>query len=97
MHVGWVPDERGVYHGQLAVLVKPNGMLGACYLAAIRPLRTLIVYPRMMRDVGQRWRDNAAERSATPAGRPPRRGMHMNRTPARRAKRGRSRCRPRGP
>jgi Protein of unknown function (DUF2867) len=66
MHVGWIPDERGVYSGQLAVLVKPNGRLGACYLAAIRPLRNLIVYPRIMRDVGQRWRDNAAERSATP-------------------------------
>ena len=54
MHAGWVPDADGAYRGQLAVLVKPNGMAGAAYLAAIRPFRNLIVYPRMMprRDPG---------------------------------------------
>jgi hypothetical protein len=60
MHVGWVPDGDGAYRGQLAVLVKPNGMLGAGYLAAIRPFRKLIVYPRMMRDLARRWRAGAA-------------------------------------
>ena len=25
MHLGWVPDGNGGYHGQIAVLVKPNG------------------------------------------------------------------------
>jgi Protein of unknown function (DUF2867) len=60
MHVGWVPDGDGAYRGQLAVLVKPNGMLGAGYLAAIRPFRNLIVYPRMMRDLARRWRAGAA-------------------------------------
>ena len=55
MHVGWVPD-GDAYRGQLAVLVKPDGMLGAGYLAAIRPFRNLIVYPRMMRDLARRWR-----------------------------------------
>ena len=55
MHVGWVPDGAGAYRGQLAVLVKPNGWLGAGYLAAIRPFRNLIVYPRMMRDMARRW------------------------------------------
>jgi hypothetical protein len=28
MHVGWVLDETGGYHGQMAVLVTPNGLLG---------------------------------------------------------------------
>ncbi len=60
MHLGWVPDDSGGYRGQLAVLVKPNGVLGAGYMAAIRPFRNLIVYPRMMRDLGKRWQAGAA-------------------------------------
>ncbi|MFE0376516.1 DUF2867 domain-containing protein [Streptomyces inhibens] len=31
MHIGWVPDGAGGYRGQMAVLVKPNGLLGAVY------------------------------------------------------------------
>ena len=45
MHVGWVPDDAGGYRGQMAVLVKRNGLLGAAYMAAITPFRYLIVYP----------------------------------------------------
>jgi hypothetical protein len=56
MHVGWVPDGSGGYRGQMAVLVKPNGLLGAAYMAAIRPFRHLIVYPPMLREIGRRWR-----------------------------------------
>ena len=59
MHVGWVPDGGAGYRGQLAVLVNPNGMLGAGYLAAIRPFRNLVVYPRMMRDMAKRWKASA--------------------------------------
>jgi hypothetical protein len=52
MHLGWVADETGRrYHGQMAVLVKPNGLLGTIYMAAIRPFRQLIVYPAMMRQI----------------------------------------------
>lgn len=51
MHLSWVPDEAGVYHGQMAVLVKPNGLLGMAYMAAIKPFRHLIVYPAMMRQI----------------------------------------------
>lgn len=29
----------------MAVLVKPNGLLGTAYMAAIKPFRQLIVYP----------------------------------------------------
>jgi Protein of unknown function (DUF2867) len=35
MHLGWVPDGTGGYRGQMAVLVKPNGLLGTGYIAAI--------------------------------------------------------------
>ena len=56
LHVGWVPDDKGGYHGQMAVLVKPNGALGVAYLAAIAPFRHLMVYPLMMRDIGRVWR-----------------------------------------
>jgi hypothetical protein len=56
MHLSWVPDEAGGYRGQMAVLVKPNGLLGSVYMAAIGPFRHLIVYPRMLRDIGRSWR-----------------------------------------
>ena len=56
MHLGWVPDQTGGYRGQMAVLVKPNGLLGTGYMAAIRPFRHLIVYPPMMREIGRTWR-----------------------------------------
>src|ERR1700727_2471077 len=55
MHLGWVADDTGSYHGQMAVLVKPNGFLGAAYMAAIRPFRHLIVYPAMMRQIERDW------------------------------------------
>jgi hypothetical protein len=55
MHLGWVADGNGGYRGQMAVLVKPNGPLGTAYMAAIAPFRHLIVYPRMMREMGRRW------------------------------------------
>ena len=39
MHVGWVPDGNGGHRGQMAVLVKPNGLFGPAYMAAIMPFR----------------------------------------------------------
>ena len=59
MHLGWVPDGTGGYRGQMAVLVKPNGLLGRAYMAAILPFRYLIVYPRMLEEMGRRWRAGA--------------------------------------
>jgi hypothetical protein len=56
MHLGWVPDGTGGYRGQMAVLVKPNGLLGSVYMAAIKPFRYLIVYPALMREIGRDWR-----------------------------------------
>jgi hypothetical protein len=55
LHLGWVPDEAGGYRGQMAVLVRPNGLLGVVYMAAIAPFRHLIVYPLMIRDIERRW------------------------------------------
>jgi len=57
MHLGWVSDGGGGYHGQMAVLVKPNGLFGNVYMAAIRPFRHLVVYPPMMRAIGRAWRE----------------------------------------
>jgi hypothetical protein len=56
LHVGWVPDGAGAYRGQMAVLVKPNGLLGSAYLKGIAPFRHLVVYPRMLREFGRAWR-----------------------------------------
>jgi hypothetical protein len=67
MHIGWVPDGTGGYRGQMAVLVKPNGTLGAGYMAAIRPFRHLIVYPQMMRDIEREWRALEAGPAPAPA------------------------------
>ena len=67
LHLGWVPDGAGGYRGQMAVLVRPNGLLGAGYLAAIRPFRRLIVYPLMLRDIARKWPERPAHPAATPA------------------------------
>lgn len=57
MHLGWVPDGAGGYRGQMAVLVKRNGLLGTAYMAAIAPFRHLLVYPPLMRDIEREWRE----------------------------------------
>ncbi|MER5546792.1 DUF2867 domain-containing protein [Streptomyces sp. NPDC001118] len=64
MHIGWVPDGSGGYRGQMAVLVKPNGLFGTLYMAAIKPFRYLGVYPALMRSIGRTWQANSALRSA---------------------------------
>ena len=55
MHMSWVSDDAGCYRGQMAVLVKPNGLFGTAYMAAIAPFRYLIVYPPLMREIGHDW------------------------------------------
>ena len=58
LHLGWVPEEGDDrYRGQMAVLVKPNGLLGRAYMAAIRPFRYLLVYPALLREIGRAWAD----------------------------------------
>jgi Protein of unknown function (DUF2867) len=65
LHLGWVPDETGGYRGQMAILVKPNGLLGTAYMTAIKPFRHLIVYPLTIRQIERDWRARAGE--PTPA------------------------------
>jgi len=64
MHVGWVPEGPGGYCGQMAVLVKPNGLLGSAYMAAIRPFRHLVVYPTLIRQIERAWRRKPVEGSS---------------------------------
>ena len=83
LHLGWVPDGSGGYRGQMAVLVRPNGLLGNAYMVAIKPFRHLLVYPAMLKRIGRQWEARAqAERgfsstSATPWPEP----THTPRTP----------------
>jgi Protein of unknown function (DUF2867) len=67
MHLGRVPDGTGGYRAQMAVLVKPNGLFGTAYMAAIRPFRHLIVYPAMMREGEREWRARADDPTPAPA------------------------------
>ncbi|RSS58145.1 DUF2867 domain-containing protein [Streptomyces sp. WAC07061] len=62
MHIGWVPDGSGGHRGQMAVLVKPNGRLGALYMLGIKPFRYLGVYPALIRGIGRKWERRAVER-----------------------------------
>jgi hypothetical protein len=57
MHLGWVADPAGsgAYRAQMAVLVKPNGLVGKAYMLAIRPFRHRIVYPALMRQGRALW------------------------------------------
>lgn len=61
MHLGWVPDGEGGYRGEMAVYVKPNGLFGHAYMAAIKPFRYLVVYPPMLRQLEGVWQTRRAE------------------------------------
>ena len=63
MHIGLVGHEAAGYRAQMAVLVKPNGLLGDAYMAAIRPFRQLIVYPPLLSEMERSWRARAPSRS----------------------------------
>ena len=66
LHVGRVPSVTGGFRAQMAVLVKPNGLLGSAYMSVIRPFRYLIVYPAMMNAGRREWR--ARHRTASGLG-----------------------------
>ncbi len=51
IHISRVSETDGGCRGQMAVLVKPNGVWGRIYMAAIRPFRHLIVYPPLLREI----------------------------------------------
>jgi hypothetical protein len=54
-HFAWVDLGEGVFQGRMAVYVKPRGLFGQGYMAAIKPFRHLIVYPALMRQFGRAW------------------------------------------
>lgn len=62
LHLGWVPEGDGAHRGQMAVLVKPNGIVGRGYMSAIALFRHALVYPMMLREVGRLWRDREVVR-----------------------------------
>ena len=57
LHASWVSDADapGGYRGQIAILVKPNGLLGRAYLAFIKPFRHVLVYPAIFRELERMW------------------------------------------
>ncbi len=57
LHLGWVPTQGGEYELRMAALVKPNGLFGRAYMAAIKPFRYLIIYPALTRRWERAWRD----------------------------------------
>jgi hypothetical protein len=65
MHIGWVPDYDGGYRGEMAVYVKPAGLLGTGYMAAAAPFRHRLVYPPIMRGIARDWRARVVD--AVPA------------------------------
>lgn len=71
MHLSIVADGTGRYRGQMAVLVKPNGLFGVLYMAAIKPFRYLIVYPAAMRQIEREWRASDGDPRAAQAQREP--------------------------
>ena len=62
VHLVWVDTADGRYQGRLGVYVKPRGTLGILYMAAIAPFRHHIVYPALMRQVGEAWNARPARR-----------------------------------
>lgn len=63
LHLGWVAEGNGGYRGQMAVYVRPNGLFGDAYMAAIKPFRHLIVYPQMLRAMERRWHERPDSKS----------------------------------
>jgi Protein of unknown function (DUF2867) len=55
LHLGWAEQPDGRYQGQMAVYVKPRGLFGKAYMAAIKPFRYAIVYPALMRHIERAW------------------------------------------
>ena len=59
LHLGVVTDPDGFGRIRLAVLVKPNGLLGRAYMTFIRPFRYSLVYPPLLRQLGRTWHEIA--------------------------------------
>ena len=60
MHIGWVPDGAGGHRGQMAVLVKPNGVFCARPHGRHQTVPPPGVYPALMKSIGHRWQSTPA-------------------------------------
>jgi len=56
LHIGRVPANGGGFRAQMAILVKPNRLLGEAYMALIKPFRYVLVYPPLLHEIGRAWR-----------------------------------------
>ena len=65
LHLAWA-DQGGRYQGQMAVYVKPRGLLGKGYMALIKPFRYLVVYPALMRQLERAWKRRVASEHRRP-------------------------------
>ncbi len=54
-HFGMVPKNNDKYAVHMTVYVKPKGMFGAFYMQLIKPFRLWIVYPYLMKMIGEAW------------------------------------------
>lgn len=57
MHIGWVDDGNGRYHGQMGVYVKHRQRRSVWYMKAIWPFRQFVVYPSLLKMVKNGWSD----------------------------------------
>ena len=55
LHLAWVEEREGWHRPQMAVYVRPRGVLGELYMALIGPFRHWIVYPALLRQIGHAW------------------------------------------
>lgn len=55
MHLAWIENGEGSHRPQMAVYVKPRGVLGDLYMTLIGPFRHWIVYPALMRQIRRAW------------------------------------------
>ncbi|CAM2838427.1 DUF2867 domain-containing protein [Saccharomonospora xinjiangensis] len=68
LHLRWARRMNGEYGVTISVLVKPNGLFGRLYMAAIAPFRHLIVYPALTRRWERAWRERGSTtRNGEPA------------------------------
>ncbi len=60
LHLGRVPSTKSdgrCWSPQMAVYIRPRGLLGRIYMAAITPFRRWLVYPAMLRAAARAWPD----------------------------------------
>lgn len=55
VHLAWADLGEGCYEGRMAIYVKPRGVFGRAYMGLIKPFRYRVVYPALMREIGQAW------------------------------------------